>query len=110
MSEPRKITINIIRDGKEPRDESWKDISLSERIEMVWTLTKLCMAWNNRWTGDEQRLQRTVTRLQRRERRVSDRWRSRGLGWSQYHLAVAGGYVVSNQSRQRHCVPTRYRE
>jgi hypothetical protein len=67
MNHPRKITINIIRDGKEPRDESWKDLSPSERIEMVWTLTKLCMAWNNRWTDNEPRLQRTVTRLQRRE-------------------------------------------
>jgi hypothetical protein len=65
MHQARKITINVIRDGKEPRDETWKDLSPAERIEMVWTLTRLCMAWNNRWTDDEPRLQRTVTRLQR---------------------------------------------
>jgi hypothetical protein len=67
MDRARKITINIIRDGKEPRDETWKGLSPAERIEMVWTLTKLCMAWNNRCSDDEPRLQRTVTRLQRRE-------------------------------------------
>jgi len=53
MPQKRKITINIIRDGKEPRDDSWKDLSSAERMEMVWTLTKLCMAWDNRWTDDE---------------------------------------------------------
>jgi len=59
----KRITINIVRDGKERTDESWKDLSAAERLEMVWTLTKLCMAWNNRWTDDEPRLQRSVTRL-----------------------------------------------
>ena len=67
MSEPRNITVNMTRKGQEPHDDSWKDLSPAERIEMVWTLTKLCMTWNNQWS-DEPRLQRTVTRLQRRER------------------------------------------
>jgi hypothetical protein len=65
MDEPRQITFSIIRDGKEPPDDSWKDLSPAERIEMVWTLTKLSMNWNREWT-DEPRMQRTVTRLLRR--------------------------------------------
>lgn len=40
-------------------------LSPSERIELVWILTKLCLAWNNQ-LQDEPRLQRTVTRIQRK--------------------------------------------
>src|SRR5213593_3460675 len=63
----RNMSTRIIRDGREPRDDTWKDSSPEERIEAVWTLTKLCLAWNNQQT-DEPRLQRTVTRLQRGQR------------------------------------------
>jgi hypothetical protein len=38
-----------------------------ERIEAVWTLTELCMAWNKP-SASEPRLQGTVTRLQRAQR------------------------------------------
>jgi hypothetical protein len=48
-------------------DEAWKESTPAERIEAVWTLTKICMAWAGYQT-DEPRLQRTITRIQRRER------------------------------------------
>lgn len=68
--EPRndQITVRVIRDGlPEPPDNDWTMASPEERIEAVWMLTKLCMAWNNPLTS-EPRLQRTVTRLQRAQR------------------------------------------
>jgi hypothetical protein len=64
MNKQEKISFKIIRDGSESRDEGWKRLSPSERIEAVWTLTKLCMEWNNPGSN-EPRLQRTITRLQR---------------------------------------------
>ena len=71
MSEtsPReKMTVRVIREGQaEPPDNSWLDSSSEERIEAVWTLTKLCLAWKEHLAG-EPRLQRTVTRLQRAQR------------------------------------------
>jgi len=62
---PREISVRVIRDGQEPRDDSWKDSTPEERIEAVWTLTKLCLMWNNQST-DEPRVQRTITRVIRR--------------------------------------------
>jgi len=41
--------------------------SPEERIEAVWMLTELCLAWNKP-SASEPRLQRTVTRLQRAQR------------------------------------------
>lgn len=66
-SQKQGMTVRIIRNGVEPEDDSWKDSTPEDRIEAVWTLTKLCLAWNNH-NIDEPRLQRTVTRIQRRER------------------------------------------
>jgi len=68
--EPRndQIKVRVIRGGlQEPPDDDWSTASPEERIEAVWTLTELCMAWNNPSTS-EPRLQRTVTRLQRAQR------------------------------------------
>jgi hypothetical protein len=60
-----QISVRVIRDGlPEPLDNDWSKASPEERIETAWTLTKLCMGWNNPST-DVPRLQRTVTRLQR---------------------------------------------
>ena len=61
------IEVKVIRNGQVPRDNAWKDSTPEERIEAVWTLTKLCLAWNNQST-DEPRLQRTITRVQRNKR------------------------------------------
>lgn len=62
------MSIRIIRDGQAERfDDEWKYSSPEQRIEAVWTLTKLCLAWNNHLT-DEPRLQRTITRIQRSSR------------------------------------------
>ncbi len=44
-------------------DDSWKDLTPAERIEAVWYLTCLCLAWNG--SDDEPRLQRSVGRIQR---------------------------------------------
>jgi hypothetical protein len=46
-------------------DNEWSKYSPEERIEAVWTLTELCLAWNQ-LSDSEHRLQRSVTRLQRR--------------------------------------------
>ncbi len=63
-----QISVKVIRDGlPEPPDDGWSMASPKERIEAVWTLTELCMAWNNPST-DVPRLQRTVTRIQRARR------------------------------------------
>jgi hypothetical protein len=63
-----EMSIRILRDGQsETFDDSWAGSTAEERIEAVWTLTRLCLAWNNPVT-DEPRLQRTVTRIQRSAR------------------------------------------
>jgi len=71
MFEPSRreqISGRVIRGGRsEPLDDQWIGTSPEERIEAVWTLTKLCLAWNELPTR-ELRLQRTVTRLQRARR------------------------------------------
>jgi len=59
----KQITVRVIRDGSpEAPDNYWSKVSPEERIEAVWTLTKLCVAWNKPST-DVPRLQRTVTRV-----------------------------------------------
>jgi hypothetical protein len=64
----KEISVKIIRDGQaEPFDDEWDNSSPEERIEAVWTLTRLCLAWNNQLT-EEPRLQRNITRVQRSSR------------------------------------------
>ncbi len=68
VSPNKQISVRIIRDGQaEPLEDEWKDSSPEERIEAVWTLTRLCVAWNNHLT-DEPQLQRNITRIQRASR------------------------------------------
>jgi len=63
-----QITVRVIRNGTvEPVDNDWSKVSPEERIEAVWTLTELCLAWNNP-SQSVPRLQRTITRLQRAQR------------------------------------------
>jgi hypothetical protein len=67
-SRKEQITVRVIRDGApEPPDNDWSMATPEERIEAVWTLTELCLAWNNPSTSVP-RLQRTVTRVQRARR------------------------------------------
>ena len=64
----KQITVKVIRDGSpEPPDNDWGMATPEERIEAVWTLTELCLRWNNP-SESVPRLQRTVTRLQRAQR------------------------------------------
>lgn len=64
----KEISVRVIRNGlPEPPDNDWLMASPEERVEAVWTLTKLCLAWNNP-SESEPRLQRTVTRVQRAQR------------------------------------------
>lgn len=65
----RNITTRIIRPGeKEPVDRDWlENYTMDERIDAVWTLTKLCLAWNNDG-DDEPRLHRSLTRIIRPQR------------------------------------------
>ena len=63
-----KITSKVIRNGApEPPDDYWTKATPEERIEGVWTLTELCLRWNNP-SESVPRLQRTVTRLLRAQR------------------------------------------
>jgi len=63
-----QIRVRVIRGGlPEPPDNDWAMASPEERIEAVWTLTELCLAWNQP-SASVPRLQRTVTRLQRAQR------------------------------------------
>lgn len=70
LEDPQKeqSKVSVIRNGlPEPPDDDWSMASTEERIEAVWTLTELCLAWNQPST-DVPRLQRTVTRVQRTRR------------------------------------------
>jgi hypothetical protein len=56
-SPDKEMSIRIIRNGQSATvDNEWADTTPEERIEAVWTLTRLCLAWNNHLT-DEPRLQ-----------------------------------------------------
>lgn len=67
-SQKKEITVRVIRDGSaEPSDNDWLMASPEERVEAVWTLTRLCFAWNNP-SDSEPEFQRTVTRVQRARR------------------------------------------
>lgn len=62
------VTTRLIRSGQSAgTDDEWLHCSVEERLEAVWLLTKLCMAWT---MGDEgePRLQRSVVRIQRGRR------------------------------------------
>ena len=65
-SQNRKYTTaRVIRPGDPPRDdEGWETATPEERINAVWELTLLCLAWQGDQTG-EPRLQRSVSRVQR---------------------------------------------
>jgi hypothetical protein len=67
-SQSEQITVRVIRDGApEPPDNDWAMATPEERIEAVWTLTELCMAWNNP-SASEPKFHRTITRVQRARR------------------------------------------
>ena len=67
-SRNNQIKVRVIRNGlPEPPDNDWSKATPEERIEAVWTLTELCLAWNQPSTNVP-RLQRTVTRVQRAQR------------------------------------------
>ena len=67
-SRREQIKVRVIRGGApEPQDDDWSMASPEERIEAVWMLTELCLAWNKPSTSVP-RLQRTITRLQRAQR------------------------------------------
>jgi len=62
-----QITVRVIRDGlPEPPDDDWSKATPEERIEAVWMITELCIFWNNPSTMVP-RLQRTLTRVQRKQ-------------------------------------------
>ena len=67
-SQDGEMSAKVVRGGQdEPTGNEWVDASPEERIEAVWTLTRICFEWNGN-SSLEPRLQRTVTRLQRAQR------------------------------------------
>ena len=58
----RVITGRVFRNGqKPPPDTEWADSTAEERINAVWTLTVLCLAWNQE-DFIEPRLDKSVVR------------------------------------------------
>ena len=56
--------VGCFRAGETPPEDDWSGISVAERIDAVWELTRRCLEWNRTGT-DEPRLQRFVSRVQR---------------------------------------------
>ena len=64
-SHRKNVTSRVIRQGDPvPADEEWENFMPEERINAVWDLTLLCLAWQRDEPG-EPRLQRSVSRIQR---------------------------------------------
>jgi hypothetical protein len=60
------IQTHVIRPRQaEPPDREWLNRTMAERIEAVWELTKISLAWNQD-TSTEPRLQKSMTRILRR--------------------------------------------
>src|SRR3974377_1774149 len=58
----RNLTVRIFRKGEAPPPQAdWEGTTAEERINAVWELTRLCLAWSG---SDEPRLQRSVCRVQ----------------------------------------------
>lgn len=61
----KHMTTRVIRPDAPPLDDAgWDTATPEERINAVWELTLLCLAWQGDQT-DEPRLQRSVSRVQR---------------------------------------------
>ena len=59
------ITARVIRPGDSVLEDEAPDLTTTEeRIDAVWELTLLCLAWQGDQTG-EPRLQRSVSKVQR---------------------------------------------
>ncbi len=69
LSSPRKnVTSQVIRKDDPLPEELEQEISTpEERINAVWELTLLCLAWQGD-QASEPRLQRSVSRIQRPRR------------------------------------------
>jgi hypothetical protein len=64
----RTIVSRVIRPGDPPGTTAETEISTpEERMNTVWELTRLCLAWRTEPPG-ESRLQRSVVRIQRQRR------------------------------------------
>lgn len=59
------VWTRVIRPGDDPPADDWADKSMSERVNAVWLLTRICYGWVE--DGDEPRLQRSVVSIQRPE-------------------------------------------
>lgn len=72
-SQDKEVTVRDIRNGSpEPPDRDWSKATPEERIEAVWTLTKLCWGWDDP-SEDELRMQRNITRVIRGKREDQER-------------------------------------
>jgi hypothetical protein len=64
-SDREGVTVRVIRPGDLPsKERDWETTTPEERINAVWELTLLCLAWQGE-QADEPRLQRSVSRVQR---------------------------------------------
>ena len=65
LNRKNTMTARVIRAGDPPQDDhDWNMTTPEERINAVWELTLLCLAWQGEQTV-EPRLQRSVSRIQR---------------------------------------------
>lgn len=61
------MTRVLRRGDPHPHEQEWEDATPEERINAVWELTRLCLAWQTD-QEDEPRLQRSISRVQRPKR------------------------------------------
>lgn len=62
------VTGRVVRKGDPlPEDQDWEGSTPEERINAVWDLTLICLAWNVDHPV-EPRLQRSLSRIQRPRR------------------------------------------
>jgi hypothetical protein len=61
----KNVTSRVIRKGQSlPEENEWENSTPEERINAVWELTLLCLAWQKD-QAREPRLQRSISRIQR---------------------------------------------
>lgn len=68
-SHRKNITSRVIRPGDPlpPEEQDWENTTPAERMNAVWELTLLCLAWQ-KGQPSEPRLQRSISRIQRPRR------------------------------------------
>ena len=79
--------------------QDWSGTTPEERIEAVWELTQLCLAWEQAKAG-EPRLQRSVSRVQRPARRRPEQGRPDTEQAGRRQGSGSGGHRMAARERR----------